>query len=61
MGRHIVFKCPETGMKVQHRLADTTDDAKDTYVPVVCQACTKLHFVNSSIGNLLGEAERAEK
>ncbi|SIO62834.1 hypothetical protein SAMN05443247_09451 [Bradyrhizobium erythrophlei] len=58
MGRHIVFKCPQTSMNVQHWLADTTDDAKDAYVPVVCQACTKLHFINSSTGNLLGEAEK---
>ncbi len=58
MGRHIVFKCPQTGMNVQHSLADTADDAKDAYVSVLCQACTKLHFINSSTGNLLGKAEK---
>lgn len=59
MGRHIVFKCPQTGLNVQHWLADEPDDLIGTiYKPVVCQACTKLHFVNISTGKLLGEAEK---
>jgi hypothetical protein len=57
MGRHIVFKCPQTGLNVQHWLADEPDDLiGTTHKSVVCQACTKLHFVNISTGKLLGEA-----
>ena len=58
MGRYIIFKCPETNMNVQHCLTDPTDDAKDAYVSMACQACTKLHFINSSTGRLLGKAEK---
>jgi hypothetical protein len=55
---HIVFKCPQTGMNVQHWLANTEDDPKGTHKPVVCQACTRLHFIDSSTGKLLGETEK---
>jgi len=58
MGRHIVFKCPQTNMNVQHWLAAVPDDPEGTYRPVVCLACTKLHFINSSTGKLLSEEER---
>ena len=54
---HIIFKCPQTGLNVQHWLADSPD-AKDAYMSVVCQACTRLHFIHSSTGKLLGEAKK---
>lgn len=57
MGHHIIFKCPQTGINVQHWLADTEEGEKETHVSVVCQACNRLHFINSSTGNLLGKAE----
>jgi hypothetical protein len=44
---------------VQHWLADAPDDTDDpigTHKSVFCRACTKLHFINSSTGKLLGEA-----
>jgi hypothetical protein len=58
MGRHIVFKCPQTDMNVQHWLATVPDDPEGTHRPVVCPACTKLHFINSSTGKLLSEADK---
>ena len=57
MGRHIIFKCPQTGLNVQHWLAEEPDDPT-IHKPVVCQACTKLHFVNIATGKLLGEREK---
>ena len=56
---NIVFKCPRTGMNVQHWLADepAPDDPHCTYETVVCQACSRLHFINRSSGKLLGENE----
>jgi hypothetical protein len=45
-------------MNVQHWLADGPDVAEDTYVSVVCQACSRLHFINRSTGKLLGEAKK---
>jgi hypothetical protein len=59
MDRHIIFKCPNTAMNVQHWLpAAAPGDPVDTHSPVVCPACTKLHFVNRSTGKLLGEPEK---
>jgi predicted RNA-binding Zn-ribbon protein involved in translation (DUF1610 family) len=59
MDRHIVFKCPRTGLNVQHRLAeDVPDDRKNAYTSVVCPACANLHLVHSSTGKLLGETKK---
>lgn len=53
---NIVFKCPRTGMNVQHWLADDAapNDPHCTYETVVCKACSRLHFINRSTGKLLG-------
>jgi len=58
MDRHIVYKCPQTGLNVQHRLAPPDDGAKTAYVSVACSACTRLHLVHSSTGKLLGDAQK---
>jgi hypothetical protein len=55
MVRPILFKCSRTGMNVQHWLADTPADDEATHSPVRCPACTRLHFINTSTGKLLGE------
>lgn len=55
MDRQIVFKCPQTGMNVQHRLTAAVDEAADTHVSVVCPACTRLHLISRATGRLLGE------
>ena len=57
MAQPILFKCPSTGMKVQHLLADAPENKKDCYSSVVCPACTRLHFIHNSTGKLLGEKE----
>jgi len=56
----LIFKCPHTGMNVQHWLADevAADDRRCTYDTVVCQACSRVHFINRSSGKLLGEKAR---
>jgi len=56
---HIVFKCPRTGMNVQHWLADQPqpNDPRSSYETVVCKACSRLHFINRSSGKLLGQPE----
>lgn len=58
MGRHIIFKCPHTSMNVQHFLAAASDKDDTVYEPVVCQACTRLHFIHRSTGKMLGESKR---
>lgn len=53
MDRHILFKCPQTGMNVQHRLSDAP--ANGTHVSVPCPACARLHLIDRSTGRLLGD------
>jgi len=44
-------------MNVQHRLAEgvAPDDPQCSYETVVCQACSRIHFINRSNGRLLGD------
>jgi hypothetical protein len=56
MGRHIIFKCPRTGMNVQHWLDDVPERRReDAYKSVTCPACTLAHFIHRETGRLLGE------
>lgn len=62
MDRNILYKCPRTGLHVQHLLtgAGSSDaEAKDEYVSVLCPACASLHFIDSRTGALLVATERA--
>jgi hypothetical protein len=55
---NLIVRCPRTGLNVQHWLAEdaTPDDSRGSFDPVVCKACSWLHFINRSSGKLLGEA-----
>jgi len=56
MGRHIIFKCPHTGMNVQHWLDEVPERrCEDAYKSVTCPACTLAHFIHRETGKLLGE------
>ena len=56
MARHIIFKCPRTGMNVQHWLDEVTaEKSADAYQSVKCPACTLAHFIHRETGKLLGE------
>ena len=48
-----------TGLNVQHWLADdpAPDDSHSSYETVVCQACSRFHFINKLSGKLLGAEE----
>ena len=56
---NMIFKCPRTGMNVQHWLADEpqSGDPDGTYETVVCKACSRLHFMHRSSGKLLGQQD----
>ena len=47
-------------MNVQHWFENASDAAetRHTHVSVPCPACTKLHFINSATGALLGDRDR---
>jgi hypothetical protein len=57
---NIVFRCPRTGLNVQHWMAEEAapDGPQCTYETVICKACTRLHFINRSTGKLLGDDAR---
>jgi hypothetical protein len=57
---NVVFRCPRTGLNVQHWLADEAgpDAPQCSHETVICKACTRLHFINRKTGKLLGEQER---
>ncbi len=58
MDRNIVYKCPRTGMNVQHWLTDLSPCESDqAYVSMPCPACGSVHFVNGSTGKLLVQSE----
>jgi hypothetical protein len=51
-----IYRCPVTGLKVQGLFADEVPPEKaNTYEPVTCLACTRVHLVNRSTGKTLDE------
>jgi hypothetical protein len=53
-----IYRCPVTGLKVQGMFADEVPaEATNTYEPITCLACTRLHLVNRSTGKTLYEDE----
>jgi len=59
MERNILFKCPTTGINVQHSVSADAPGTVETHVSVMCAACTSLHFVNAVTGRLLGDRNGA--
>jgi len=57
MVSHFVFRCPRTGLNVQHSLEEkpAAKEQDGSYEAVVCNACTGLHFINRQTGKLLGQ------
>jgi hypothetical protein len=52
---NFIFRCPNTGLKVQHRWPDEEKPVDDkVYESVACPACTRMHFINRSTGKPLG-------
>jgi len=56
MTKFVTFRCPATGASVQSRLPPNDDQLAEQrqYEAVFCQACAKVHFVNSRTGKLFG-------
>jgi hypothetical protein len=52
---NLVFRCPATGLNVQHQLDDDPDISDTEYEGITCPGCTKLHFLNRKTGKLLGQ------
>lgn len=55
LGEAILYKCPNTGLNVQHRLADVPESENAHYSSIACPACTRVHFIHNRTGKLLGD------
>jgi hypothetical protein len=49
-----LFRCPMTKQNVQGWLADAPPRDGETYLPVQCAACRRVHHVNPATGRVLG-------
>jgi hypothetical protein len=49
---NIIFRCPITGMNVQHSISETTDIERDSIAAVACPACAGLHLLDLETGTL---------
>jgi hypothetical protein len=56
------FKRPNAGMNVQQAWPNRrlTEEKRCTYEDVTCPACTRVHFINSSTGEVLARAAPPE-
>ena len=52
-----IFRCPTTGLNVQHVFDDDGTDTEDAraYVGVRCLACTGIHLVSRKNGRLISD------
>jgi hypothetical protein len=52
-----IFTCPNTKLNVQLWLEGGVDIPENEYRSIICQDCTRLHFINPRTGKLLGQKE----
>jgi hypothetical protein len=51
----VLFRCVNTGFRVQAYLPEQTSDNENLWVPVNCLACKQVHLIKSATGEVLGE------
>ncbi len=50
-----MYRCPNTGYRVQGFAAEEISENAETFEPVTCLLCQQLHLVNPATGEVLGE------
>jgi len=50
-----LYRCPNTGYRVQGFFAVEDVSDPDNYEPVPCMICQQVHLVNAATGAVLGE------
>ncbi len=55
MTTQFLYRCPHAGYRVQGFVAEEVPAEGDTYEPVTCIACRRVHLVNPTTGKVLGE------
>jgi hypothetical protein len=59
MDRNILFKCPTTGMNVQHSLSGDAAGSVETHVMVCAPPARRCILVDAATGRLLGDRSGA--
>ena len=52
-----IYRCPNTGLRIQAWAAEEVAQDEDVYEPVTCLMCQQVHLVNAATGKVLGEAD----
>jgi hypothetical protein len=55
--RPFLYRCPNTGQKVQTWAADDPEDDDQSYVQMSCLACAQAHLINPKTGKVLGSED----
>ena len=55
--RPFLYRCPNTGQKVQTWAADDPEDVDQSYVQMSCLACAQAHLINPKTGKVLGSED----
>jgi hypothetical protein len=50
-----LYRCPNTGFRVQGYSPEQTADDEHSYESVTCIMCRQVHLVNPNTGKVLGE------
>jgi hypothetical protein len=50
-----LYRCPNTGYRVQGFIAEDVSDDLEGYKAITCLACQRTHLVNPTTGKILGE------
>ena len=50
-----MYRCPNTGYRVQGSSAEDVSEDRHVYEPVTCPVCHQIHLVNPATGAVLGE------
>jgi hypothetical protein len=51
----LIYRCPNTGLRIQALAAEEITEGEDTYEAVTCIMCRQVHLVNPHTGKVLGE------
>jgi hypothetical protein len=53
-----LYRCPNTGLRVQGFIAQEVPEDTDTFETITCLACRQIHLVNPATGNVIGSRDK---
>ena len=52
-----LYRCPNTGYRVQGFVAEETSGDSESYEAITCIVCQRVHLVNPRTGKVVGEGK----